>query len=230
MLLGGIKPDIKQVAVVTRNQKFNKLMSSILADWKFFTVGDLSAAKVILVERGLELPAHDGHVIWLTPMPLTEGSFLTVPVSLNRLYHLLQSHFFSTPRRHIRVVMEASVALSMENALLEGRLISLSDRGGRLTCVREMPRGQLLNLQMELAGRVFRVPSEVLYCIPAGDSPGRSQPQIGVIFRPPNDQEFSLLRCFIEKTCVESACAREGILFNDPCLSWFDLPTDLWEG
>ena len=162
MLLGGKQADIKQVAVVTRNQKFTRLLSSILADWKFFTVDDISEAKVVFAERGVELPGYDGQVVWLTPLPLSEGSFLTIPISLTSLYHLLEIHLFPTPRRHIRVAMEIVVDLRLENNWLEGRLVSLSDRGGRITCTHEIPRGKLLELELKLAGRVFRMPSEVL--------------------------------------------------------------------
>ena len=227
MLLGGKQADIKQVAVVTRNRKFNRLLSSILADWKFFTVDDISVAKVIFAERGIELPAHDGQVVWLTPLPLSEKSFLTVPISLASLYHLLEIHLFPTPRRHIRVAMETTVDLRLENDWFEGSLVSLSNRGGRITCTNEIPRGKLLDLEMKLSGRVFRMPAEVLYCIPAGDSPGYLQPQVGVIFKPSNDQDFELLQHFIEKTCIESACARENIPITDPCVSWLDVPVDI---
>ena len=167
MLLGGKQADIKQVAVVTRNQDFRRLLSRILADWKFFTVDDVSAATVIFAERGLELPAHDGQVVWLTPMPLSEGSFLTIPISLTRLYHLLEVHFFPTPRRHIRVAMETVVDLKIDNDWMEGCLISLSDRGARITCANEISRGQLLHVELKLAGRTLRFHAEVLYCVPA---------------------------------------------------------------
>jgi hypothetical protein len=224
LLLGGKQSEIKQVAVVTRNPQFNKLLASILADWKVFTVEDLSAAKVVFVERGLELPDHDAQVVWLTPMPLGEDGFLTVPISLTELYLLLEGHLFPTPRRNIRVAMEISVDLKIENEWLEGLLVSLSERGGRLTCTNEIPRGKQLSLEVKLDGEILRLPSEVLYCIPAGDSPNRLQPQIGVLFRPSRDGEFDLLRRFVEKTCIESACAREEIPLNDPCVTWLDLP------
>lgn len=230
MLLGGKQADLKQVAVITRNPQFTKLLSSILADWKFFTVDDLSAAKVIFAERGLELPAHDAQVVWLTPLPLAEGSFLTTPIPLTRLYNLLETHLFPTPRRHIRVAMEAAVDLKIENDWLEGRLLSLSGRGGRITCTHEIPRGKLLNIEVKLAGKILRIPSEVLYCIPAGDSPGRSQAQVGVLFKLSSDQEFDALQRFIEKICIERACARENIPLNDPCVSWLDVPGNPWAG
>ena len=224
MLLGGKQSEIKQVAVITRSQQFNKLLASILADWKFFAVEELSAATVAFVERGVELPDQDVQVVWLTPMPLEKGDFLTTPISLSELYLLLEAHFFPTPRRNIRVAMEMSVELKIKSEWLEGQLASLSNRGGRLTCAKEIPRGTELTLEVKLEGEILRIPSEVLYCIPAGDSPSRLQPQIGILFKPTNIEMFELLKRFIEKTCIECACAREGISLNDPCLSWFAMP------
>ena len=224
MLLGDKQSEIKQVAVITRSQQFSKLLTSILADWKFFAVEDFSAATVAFVERGLELPDPDVQVVWLTPMPLETGGFLTTPISLSELYLLLEAHFFPTPRRNIRVAVEMSVELKIESEWLEGQLVSLSDRGGRLSCAREIPRGTGLILEVKIEGEILRVPSEVLYCLPAGDSPSRLQPQIGVIFKPTNVEMFERLKCFIERTCIECACAREGISLIDPCLSWFAMP------
>jgi hypothetical protein len=224
LLLGGRQSEIKPVAVITRSQKFTKLLTSILADWKFFAVEDLSAATVAFVERGVELPDHYVQVVWLTPMPLEKSDFLTIPISLSELYLLLEAHFFPTPRRNIRVPMEISVELKIESKWLEGQMVSLSDRGGRLTCAKEIPRGTELTLEVKLDDETLRIPSEVLYCIPAGDSPRWLQPQIGVLFKPTNVEIFELLKCFIEKNCIECACAREGIPLNDPCLSWFAVP------
>ena len=42
MLLGEKQSEIKQVAVVTRDQQFNRLLSSVLAEWKFIAVEDLT--------------------------------------------------------------------------------------------------------------------------------------------------------------------------------------------
>jgi len=224
LLLGGKQSAIKQVAVVTRNQQFNRLLTRILADWKFVAVEDTSAATVAFVERGLDLPDSAAQVVWLTPMPLYEGDFLTIPISLTELYLLLEVRFFPTPRRHIRVNMETSVDLKVGNEWLEGQLASISDRGGRLNCGREIPRGTELTLEVRLNGETLRIPSEVLYCVPAGDLPGRLQPQIGILFKPADGAMFELLKRYIERTCIEYACAREEIALHDPCLSWLDLP------
>lgn len=228
MLLGGRESNIKQVAVVTRSPQFKKLLSGILADWRFFTTEDLAAAKVVFAERGVDLPANLDDVVWLTPMPLAEGNFLTAPISLTQLYHLLEIHFFPTPRRHIRVAIDLPVDLKIDDVWLTGSLMSLSDRGGRIACAGEISRGRQLQLEMKVAGRFLRFDAEVLYCIPAGDSPGRLQPQVGVLFKPSREQEFDMLRAFVEKTCIECACAKEGIHLNDPCLSWFDVPAVPW--
>lgn len=210
--------------MITRSSQFNRLLTRILADWKFFAVEDASAATVAFVERGLDLPDPGVHVVWLTPMPLNEGDFLTIPISLTELYLLLEARFFPTPRRHIRVNMEKSVELKVGNEWLEAQLASISDRGGRLNCAREIPRATELTLEVSLDGKSLRIPSEVLYCIPAGDLPGRLQPQIGVLFKPADVTMFELLKRYIEKTCIEYACAREEISLHDPCLSWLDMP------
>ena len=224
LLLGGKQSAIKQVAVMTRSQQFNKLLTSILADWKFFAVEDVSKATVVFAERGLEVPGSDAKVVWLTPMPLGEGDFLTVPISLTELYLLLETRFFPTPRRNIRVNLEISVDLKVENKWLEGQMVSLSGRGGRLTCAREIPRGTELILEVKLNGETLRIPSEVIYCIPAGDMPSRLEPQIGVLFKPSDEAMFDLFKRFIEKSCIEAACAREEISLHDSCLSWLSMP------
>jgi len=224
LLLGGKQSAIKQVAVVTRSQQFSRLLTSILADWKFFAVEDAGAATVVFVERGLDLPDPATQVVWLTSMPLKEGDFLTIPISLTELYLLLEARFFPTPRRHIRVNLETSIDLKVGNEWLEGQLASLSDRGGRLTCAREIPRGTALTLDVRLSDEMLRIPCEVLYCIPPGDSAGRLKPQLGVLFKPVEQAMFELLKRFVEKTCIEYACAREGISLHDPCLNWLDIP------
>lgn len=228
MLLGGRQAEIKQVAIVTRNPQFKKLLSSILAEWKFFTVDDPATASVVFVERGMPLPAEESAVVWLTPLPLAGGNSLVTPISLSSLYHLLETQFFPTPRRHIRVAMEDLLDVRFDDVWLVGRLTSLSERGGRFVCPVEIPRGSALLLEVKLAGKPLRMAAEVLYCIPAGDSPDRPQPQIGVLFKPSTAREFPLLRGFVEKTCVECARIRENISPHDPCLSWLDVPADPW--
>lgn len=228
MLLGGKQSEIKQVAVVTRNPQFNKLLGSILADWRFFVVEDMSEAAVVFAERGLELADAGGQVVWLSPMPLSDGAFLEVPISLTSLYQQLETNLFPTPRRHIRIALETSVDLKVDNDWWDGRLISLSDRGGRIVCSKELPRGEIITIDVKLGDKTIRTLAEVLYCIPAGDSPGRSRAQLGVLFKPKDKQETVSLRRYIEKVSVENACAREEISLSAPCLSWIDVPADPW--
>jgi hypothetical protein len=229
MLLGGKQSEIKQVAIVTRNQKFNRLLGSILADWKFFVVDDLQAAKVAFVERGVAISGFSGELVILSPMPLQEESFLLTPISLTRLYHLLEVYFFPTPRRHIRVASETNTGINVGDGWQDCKLLSFSDRGGRLVCQQEIPRGTQIQVETKLGDHLFQVPAEVLYCVPAGDAPGRSKPQVGVLFKPADENIINMLRRYIEKISVESACAREDISLNDPCLSWIDVPDNPWD-
>jgi|GEM_PF-1448257 len=228
MLLGEKRSEIKQVAVVTRDQQFNRLLSSILAEWKFITVEDLTEAKVVFAEQGIDLPDISGEVVWLTPRSLPEDRFLTTPISLTRLYKILETEYFPTPRRHIRAAIEVQVDVCLDSAWQECQLISISDRGGRIVCQNEIQRGTMLQLETTIAGKFLHLPAEVLYCLPAGDVLRSSRPQIGVLFKPTDKRVIDRLRCHIEKICVAAACAREGISLNDPCLSWVDLVDDPW--
>jgi len=228
MLLGTSAAEGKQVAVLSRNQRFIRIFCSILNDWKFSPVADLTTAKIIFAERGLALPSHAGEVVWLSPMPIAEGASLATPISLTELYRLLEKNFFSGPRRNIRIAIDLAAEIRIDETWLAGRLVSLSDRGARIECTTEFPRGKQLHLEAELAGRDISIPAEVLYCLPAGDSPGHELPQVGVLFKPDDEQFIHLLRHYVEKTCIESACVREGIAFNDPSISWFDINLGFW--
>lgn len=228
MLLGGKQSDIKQVAVVARNRQFNRLLGSILAEWKFFAVEDLAEAKVVFAEYGIDLPGLTGEVVWLTPRPLSEGRFLTIPISLTALYNLLETEYFPTPRRHIRLTIDVQVDVCLDDVWQKCQLVSISDRGGRILCQNEIQRGARLQLETKIVGELLQMPAEILYCIPAGDTPCRSLPQVGVLFRPADVRLINMLRRFIEKSCVESARAREGLSLNEQCLSWIDYIDDPW--
>ena len=228
MLLGGKQSAIKQVAVVTRNLQFRQLLSSILSEWKFFTVAELSEAIVVFAEHGVNLPGLTAELVWLSRQLLPGGRCLTMPISLTGLYKLLETEYFPTPRRHIRIVLEEQVNVRLDDAWQECRLVSLAERGGRITFRNELPRGTMLLLEMQIAGHMLQMPAEVLYSIPAGDLSCRALPQVGVLFRPADERVISALRNFIEKVCVESACAREGLSLDDPCLAWIDLVDDPW--
>ena len=227
-LLEGDPVAVRTVAVVTRSKNFKKLFASILSDWKYQIVDDLDAARLIFAERGLELPAGVGDVVRLTPMPQAEGAFLTTPISLTSLYKLLEDRFFATARHHIRVSLDVAITLFFGEASLPGQLLTISGRGARIACAREMPRGSMLRLELALDGKVRVLSAEVMYTIPAADVARDSQPQVGVLFKPADDRQCELLRGFVEKTCLEAACARAGIALNDPCLSWLDVPIGPW--
>jgi hypothetical protein len=223
MLLGEREQREKPVAVVSRNPQLGKLIDSILEDWSFHPVDDPRQAKVVFIEYGIEPPDVDAPLVRLTPLPMAEGSFLTIPISLTRLFHLLEVHFFPTPRRHIRVSMAAEVELGIDNDWFQGRLVSLSDRGGRILHAHEVPRGKQVKLGLKMEGERLLVPAEVIYCVPAGDSPGRQQPNVGVLFKPERKQLIDRIRHFIEKSCLERACEKAGISRKDSCLSWIDV-------
>jgi hypothetical protein len=218
-----------RVSVVTRNPKFNRLLQAILEEWHFISESDAASVEIMLLERGLPMPAGAQQVVWLTPMPLDDEPHLEVPLSLTELYHHLEQRFFPQPRHHIRLPLDQPLDLNVRGVWLVGRMLSLSDRGARISSPAHLPRGERLQLDFQLERHSLRLTGEVLYEIPAGDIPGREQPQVGLLFRPPKPALRMALRHFIERSFVESACKNTGIAFSDPSVSWFNLVKNSWK-
>lgn len=218
-----------RVSVVTRNPKFNRLLQAILEEWHFITETEAANVEILLLERGLAVPAGAQQVTWLTPMPLDGESFLEVPLSLTELYHHLERRFFPRPRHHIRLPLDQPLDLNVRGVWLVGRLLSLSDRGARIASPAHLPKGERLQLDFLVERYPLRLTGEVLYDIPAGDVPGHEQPQVGVLFKPPRPALRTALRQFIELSFVEQACKKTGIAASDPSLSWFSLIRNPWQ-
>jgi hypothetical protein len=228
MLLGKNAAPGQVVAVMTRNEQFSRLLSEILTGWKYRVVESPAEASVTLVERGLSVEEVGGKFVWLSPMPVGDDPHLVVPLSLAELYRLLEEHFFDRPRQHIRVALDQDVDLYVDGRWLLGRITSLSDRGGRLSCAGDLSKGQPLEIVLKIDKRSLRLPAVVLYQIPAGDVPGRELPQIGIQFKPLDQGHCLALRYYIERATVDSACRQISVDGTDPCLSWFDLARDPW--
>lgn len=216
------------VSVLTRNPKFNRLLQAILEDWHFITEADAASVEILLLERGVPVPAGAHQVIWLTPLPLDAEPYLEVPLSLTELYHYLELQFFPQPRHHVRLSLDQPIDVNVRGVWLVGRLLSLSDRGARITCPALLPKRERLLLDIRLEGFPLRLTGEVLYDIPAGDVSGREQPQAGLLFKPSKPALRDALRHYIERSFVERACKKTGIAPSDPSLSWFSLVRNPW--
>lgn len=219
-----------RVSVLTRNATFNTLLQTILAEWHFITEAGAASLDILLLERGLPVPAGEHQVIWLSPLPVEDGAYLNVPLSLTELYHLLEKRFFPEPRHHIRLPLSQPVDLNVQGAWLVGTLLSISDRGARVASPAHLPRGERIQLDFRLGRYPLQVTGEVLYEIPAGDAPGREFPQAGLLFRSIRPALRQALRQFIERSFVEIACGKAGIAPTDPSLSWIDLARNPWKG
>ena len=217
-----------QVAVLTRNQTFGRILEAVLKDWHLGADAAPGCCDVVLVERGLAAPAGARQVVWLSPLPLGAEPHLEVPISLTELYHYLEQLFFPRPRRHIRLPLDQPVDVNVRGVWLVGRLLSVSDRGARVTCPALLPKGESLQLDFKLDGYPLRLTAEVLYEIPAGEGSGREHPQAGLLFQPLKPALRLSLRRYIEKSFVARACAQTGIAENHSSLSWFELEANPW--
>jgi hypothetical protein len=229
MLLDQTRPGAGgRVAILTRNPALNRVLAAILEEWHYLPVDSAAECDILLIERGLTLPAGVPRVLWLTPMPVGAEPHLLLPFSLVDLYHYLEPVFFAAPRRHIRLTLNQPVDLNVRGVWLVGRLLSLSDRGARIACPATLPKGENVILDFKVGGYPLRTTAEVLYDVPAGDTQGREQPQAGLMLNSFKPGQREALRRFIARSYVEQACARTGIDINDPGLSWFDLVKNPW--
>lgn len=229
MLLERTRPGAGgRVVVVTRSQKINRLLQAILDEWHFVVNDDSAPADILLMERGLTPPSGDHGVIWLSPLPLGIEPHIELPLSLVELYHYLEQLFFPQPRRHIRLPVDQVVDINLDGSWMTGRLLSVSDRGARVSCPASLSKGAGLQLGFKLDGYPLHVTAEVIYEIPAGDSPGREHPQAGLLFKPLRPSLRQSLRHFIELSFVSRACAKVGVDGGDASLSWFDLVDNPW--
>ena len=228
MLLSGTKQiKTRQVAIVTRNPILQKLLTVLLGDWGFSVVELNAEPGVVCIEHGLAEPTFATRTVLLTPMPVSDRSCLQVPLSLTRLYHLLEDEFFPSPRRHIRVNTEIDADLQIDGAWQPGRILSLSDRGCRVAYDYELPAKQSMTIEFRLGERRMRLVAQALYCIPAGETSSRAKPQIGLQFKPIDPVLCEVLRACIELRCLERAMKKIGVDLTHSVRSWFDIEDHL---
>lgn len=218
----------KRIAILTRSPLLTELLTAILVDWGFLVVEQESEPDILFIEYGLPSPRVEGRIIWLTPLPGAGDCSLVVPLSLTRLYHLVEDEFFPAPRRHIRISTDLDVDLQLHGTWHSARIVSFSDRGGRLVFDRELPNQQKLTLDFKLGRRNLRLSAVVLYSLPPGETPGRQQPQLGILFKPIDEAICRGLRSYVERCCLEKAFKKIGLDPGHPVGSWFDLDPDSW--
>jgi hypothetical protein len=149
-------------------------------------------------------------------------------LSLTALYQALQGWFFPAPRRYLRLALDQPAQLELRGVRLAGRLLCLSERGGRIACPTTLPNGELLQLAVQLGDYPLRATAQVIYTIPAGDLPGSAPPQAGLLFRPLPPALGEAIHCHVERSLVERACRQVGLASDDPAVAWFDTVAAPW--
>lgn len=217
-----------RVAVQTLTPTVQSLLQTILKEWHLCTEPGPADQTVALVEHGLPAPAGVRHTLWLAPRPFDTASRLALPLSLTALYQALQSWFFPSPRRYLRLALDQPAQLELRGVRMAGRLLSLSERGGRIACPAPLPNGEMLQLAVHLGGYPLHVAAQVIYTIPAGDLPGSSPAQAGLLFRPLSPELGQAIHRYVERSLVEQACRQVELASDDPVLDWFDTVAAPW--
>jgi len=227
MLLDKKERSKRCVAVLTRNSEVSRLLMALFEGWKFEVTNHLSSADLVFVEWGITENLPNDKRVWLAPLAVEERH-LRIPLSLAALHRCLEEHFFPKPRTQMRISLKLPAQLFVSGQMLPVELLSLSGRGARLTCPREISQGESLSVEVVLAGRRLQLPARVLYQLPAGDVSRGQMGQLGVLFQLKDVWLSTALSLYVERVCAEKACALVGISPQDACLSWLAVPNDPW--
>ena len=220
----------ERVAVQVRSPVVAHLLRTILAEWHFCVEPGPAGQTVALAEAGLPAPEGVRHTLWISPAAAGATAQLTLPLSLTSLYQALQGWFFPSPRRYLRLSLDRPAQLELRGAGFSARLVSISERGGRVAGPARLPMGETLQLTVNLDGYLLQAAAQVIYAIPAGDLPGGPPPQAGLLFKPLRAELAQALHRHVERTLLSRAAMLVGLADADPAWRWFDTVADPWSG
>ena len=199
MLTDAIRPTsaAKTVFLDLPQASLHKVLRSLLRQWHF----DLTESST---KEGLHLTAPSPHQLTLHG-PAGLLTSLPFPLRIEELWRAVEGPFYPFPRAHIRLNLEQALLLHLRGQYEETSLSSLSDRGMRFFCKRELVPEEELEVEMELEGEVLRLKGTVIYAQSRTDCW-----ETGVVFQHITPAERLRVRNFIVRTLLTRARSEVG--------------------
>jgi hypothetical protein len=176
MLLQVEIPTRKPIAVLTENEATRRLLQTLLVEWQYEVVSEPPLEGLLLTEEN-----SAGAVLRLSSRPDGRTERLARPLSVENLAGNLSDFFHRQPRRHLRIFQSLPFTLTRGQKKENGFLVSLSDRGCRFRCGRDLAKGEEVELLGRLGEGEWHLRGRVIYVVPQGEKTGAGA-DIGVAF------------------------------------------------
>ncbi|PLX72328.1 MAG: hypothetical protein C0615_12220 [Desulfuromonas sp.] len=212
----------KKIAIVSSSDELNEFLRHLLTHWKFELHRPDHPEVLLLAEEGQATPLPGQRAIWMTRSRYQGADRLNVPITFEALWQKLEHRFHRPPRTHIRMNVEMSALVTVNDSTVSARLRSLSDMGCRFSYHRELVRDQSVVISLTLDGEEMRIDSRVIYAVPGREEAGAFT--VGLLFRGIDKKQRDRLRSFLIWRYLEKVRAKmDGYRFRT-ALGYFDLP------
>lgn len=214
----------KKIAIATCCDAFTDFLSSLLRHWNFEVCAAGSPDVLLLAEEGCAEPDTGQRAVWLTRSKYQGTDRLSLPLSVEKFWQVLEHRYHKPPRMHIRMDVEIVASVVVDDETVPVTLSSLSDMGCRFSYYREMVRDQQVFLSLPLGGEELIIDSRVIYAhhlSAANDNNVR----VGLLFRGIQEDQRDKLRAYLILQFLEKVQKEIDPEHFRKALEYFDLPT-----
>ncbi len=209
----------KRVAVRTGSEAFTQILERLLLTWGFVIGNQDDQSALLLLEDECGEPVAGQKTVWLSK---SEQGQLGLPVTIESLWQVLEQHFHSPPRMHMRKTVDLPARVSLRGAWHETRLSSLSDMGARFSHDRELVKQEPVIIELSLFGALLQYRGQVIFSMAEGPA---DVPifQAGVVFHKQDSTLRDDLCSYLIRQYLETVRAGMELQVFQAGLVFFDL-------
>ena len=198
----------RDLALITREPGLRAVLGALLEVWRYRVVAFPEVATLVLLEDGCPSSPLCKAVVRMGSAAAIGDGGIVLPLAVEELWVALERYFHKPPREHIRIDQDRPAVVTVRGRQEATRIVSLSDLGTRFSLTRELVKDEMLELQVELAGRAWHLQGRVIYVIPCGGDDDSGGYDIGMLFLHAEPRSRERLHEFIIASYLERVAGR----------------------